>query len=594
MHIVAKFSPQWRFLATKDPDSNQISIWNVSSGAKEWTVNYDKSNKIQELEWLQEYPPRLMVLVQDGDRYLEGPYLIVVLDSVSEKTTVIFEHTNLCHLLISFRWKVVGIVTKAQLHLLSLDSESMKELTSLHLSKPESNLPWPSLAHFSPLQPLVVWHGRFYDITDPKCPQLLSTLPFDTQCIAFSPLQPIIAVAFCSSLHVEIVPISCVPLLAASHANSSITFDGNGNPDYQGQLSISQDGSRVLFKKASPKTNPSIMLHVGTTGVTKTSVNVITIPEESLKTTDDVVLLPELPQDIITYCTPGLHEMEAIGLYWRSQLIHSGITGSFCFLTACKDMLVYAILTHENIIISMYSIKKGILAQRIWNLESNDLPPLFWMNMDSSGILTIFIERRAEFPNISDKVFSLEETHHGLVADTDGQIMLYDFNPIPLGFQNLDMLNASYSSQFSALEYPVLVSNNGKWIMNYKGQNILWVPHRLQGQALLDRSWRWCRKRLFIASKDDSLSQDSIMIADFSGVDANVPTPQQVFDKLNMEQIVILGFDKVQDRDKSPGLTQEEEHPFKKVIEALSRRPSYWDKHGRDKGRKEEEQENKE
>ncbi|KAG6847686.1 hypothetical protein H0H93_006570 [Arthromyces matolae] len=536
-------SPGGTFLAILGKE-HKISIWNISSGKQEWDIVTQNSDPLlDQFQWIQESPPQIIILTGET---------LKVLDIASGTFTGIFQGKGLTFLSVSLTWRVIGIVVHDQLQLLCL--ESYQKLSSLQPLQSHQLVP---RVYFSPLQQLLVWDGHFFDITDPSTPYQVSALPPTGQYIlSFSPLRPLFAVSFPSWNQVEILSTSNVHLLRPPQRLIHLKRPFDVIEIRWSQFFYSSDGNDVLASKIFFSGHPgqeAFMLHFSGDGVTQTPVDVI-------PTYDNTGRVKRSLQNIIASCQAGLYEMEDIGVHWHC--LNPATYERFWLVAPQNKTLVHATLfgiddangdVTLSLTVTVYALgMERILARGTWAFL--DRPGGFktdsvcYMDMTSStGVLTIFVEIQKPFAyQIFPKDVMVEEQ----MSETDeDSISWYNLDPMSLDtFARIDVnLGVTYSAPLSTLEYPVVKISN--WIINAQGKNILWNPHHLQQEGRL----HWCRDRLFIADSTQELSfNESFMVADFSDVsDANVPTPQQVFDMLGWKRIVISGFDKLNEGSDS-------------------------------------------
>ncbi|KAG6834906.1 hypothetical protein H0H93_006522, partial [Arthromyces matolae] len=535
-------SPGGTFLAIMSKE-HKISIWNILSGKQEWEfVTQNSDPLVDQFQWLQENPPRIIILTGEA---------LKVLDIVSGIFTSVLWCKGLTFLSVSLLWRVIGIVAHDQLQLLCL--ESYQKLSSLQPLEPYQLVP---RAYFSPLQRLLVWEGHFFDITDPSSPYQVSALPPTGQyTLSFSPMRPFFAVSFPPWKQVEILPTSNVHLLRPPQRPIYLKRPLHFGETCWSQFFSSSDGNDVLASKIFSRGHPgqeAFMLHFSGDGVTQTPVDVIP--------TYDYLWRKRSLQNIIASCQAGLHEMEGIGIHWHC--LNPALYERFWLVAPQNKTLVHAELSEINnadsdttliLTVTVYALgMERILARGTWALLDKSggfkTSSACYMDMISStGVLTIFVEVQKPLAyQISPKDVMVEEQ----MSETDkDSISWYNLDPMSLDtFARIDAnLGVTYSAPLSTLEYPVVKSSN--WIINAQGKNILWTPRRLQQEGRM----HWCRDRLFIADDTQELSfNESFMVADFSDVsDAKVPTPQQVFDMLGWNRIVISGFDKLKENEGS-------------------------------------------
>ncbi|KAG6810636.1 hypothetical protein H0H92_011041 [Tricholoma furcatifolium] len=166
-----------------------------------------------------------------------------------------------------------------------------------------------------------------------------------------------------------------------------------------------------------------------------------------------------------------------------------------------------------------------------------------WIDFDqSTGNLAIF--KPGNFTHVRDEAEGKRPACFKFQSHT------HTFVHIPSDSDKFLQLNSHlktyYSSHSLLTEYPVLVSDDYKWIVNGIGQRILWVPYRMK-TIYYNRltSWRWSRGRLFMTSTR-SLSP---FIVDFAGVDVQLPTVLQVFEKKVWSSIVISDLHRLEEGD---------------------------------------------
>ncbi|KAG6811543.1 hypothetical protein H0H92_006896 [Tricholoma furcatifolium] len=573
------FSPNGQLLSIGREDA--IVIWNVDSCQREWEIK----GKFYQSEWFQDNPPSLIVLQSDG--------ILIQVQVFTNISTVLYQKkpavnrapltsrhpyypATPLHFYLSLKHGLIAIECDCELYLMNIESRRILYQWRLN----EGNVA------FSPLQPLIALCGKFFDITDPTNPQPIPTIePINIidRHITFSPTQHIFAIY--RSLQIELIPTTGSHFLLPSGSSTpSIPPPYSykrATQFYPRQLSVSPDASKVILITGQ---STETVLHLDEVGITKKVVDIqLARRYRQLDDVDVKSLWPrsmprKLKKALQSTCLatqPGLFEMEALGVYWQAPFCppFTGSTGFCCFATSSKNTLVFAIVanvrtmgTQKNLkmIVVAYSlVKEKILARAEWDLPSNSfltISDIGCINVDTSTrALTMFTPagisgdwRIIKMPIEADNV---ETGRTSELGDADKKIQDTTFSHAlaPIPSDTFLMLNADlskiYTVNSSPIQYPVLRSDDGQWIMNDIGQHILWVPYGVQAGPQFRSNWRWCRERLFVAS--DKGSPDPLIV-DFSGVDVKVPTALQVFEKLGWSKIVVSDLTKLEEEDYVP------------------------------------------
>ncbi|KAG6824594.1 hypothetical protein H0H92_006404 [Tricholoma furcatifolium] len=386
--------------------------------------------------------------------------------------------------------------------------------------------------------------------------------------VKFSPSQHVFAT--CRHLQIELIPTTGSHfLLPMGSPSPPKPLRRQRSRKYNRQLSVSPDGSQVLV--ITGVEDRETKLCINQNGVTKTMVDVVPVPNTNDDTPETVwkLMAPKIMRALRAVCIstePSLPEMDALGSYWQAPvwLGYSGTSSRFCFATPRKRTLVFVTfqkwrrtIMKANVVAYSLDSERIIARAELGQASLDQNVKLFktcaeigWINMDAlTGTLTMYnlvgisgnwtfgdAPSHVNDPDPTDKVESIS------VPDIKDQkprrILTHSVVPVPS--ESLPELHCSlqttYSTHSSPLEYPVLVSDDGQWILNHLGQHILWVPYRIQAEPPFRLKWRWCRERLFVVS--DVGSTDPLIV-DFAGVDVKVPTALQVFETGGWSRVVI-------------------------------------------------------
>ncbi|KAG6825933.1 hypothetical protein H0H92_001818 [Tricholoma furcatifolium] len=369
---------------------------------------------------------------------------------------------------------------------------------------------------------------------------------------------------------------------------------------YNRQLSVSPDGSQVLV--ITGVEDQETKLHINQNGVTKTMVDVVPVPNTNDDTPETVwkLMAPKIMRALRAVCIstePSLPEMDALGSYWQAPvwLGYSGRSSRFCFATPRKRTLVFVTFqkwrrTTMKAIVVAYSLDSERIIARAElgqaTLDQNvklfkTCAEIGWINMDAStGTLTMYnlvgisgnwtfgdAPSHVNDPDPSDKVESISVPD---IKDQKPQHIL-THSVVPIPSESLPELHCDlktiYSTHSSPLEYPVLVSDDGQWILNHLGQHVLWVPYRIQAEPQFRLKWRWCRERLFVVS--DFLSTDPLIV-DFSGVDVEVPTALQAFETGGWSRVIISDLTRLEEGlDDIDEDNHKDEEPPKTAVQSF-------------------------